>query len=71
MTAPSQPTWITSSYSGGSGTECVEWARVEMGTLIRDSKWADGPIVRVRAEPWTTFVRSLRQGDRSTGGGAG
>ena len=65
MTASSQPAWITSSYSGGSGTECVECARVEAGTLIRDSKWADGPIVRVHAEPWATFVRSLRQDDPS------
>ncbi|MEZ7157894.1 DUF397 domain-containing protein [Streptomyces althioticus] len=63
MTAPPQPTWITSSYSGGSGTECVECAHVETGTLIRDSKWADGPIVRVRPKPWTAFVRSLRQVD--------
>lgn len=65
MTALSQLTWITSSYSGGSGTECVQCARVESGALIRDSKWADGPIVRVRVEPWSAFVRSLRQGDPS------
>ncbi|MEV5363055.1 DUF397 domain-containing protein [Streptomyces cellulosae] len=65
MTAPSQLTWITSSYSGGSGTECVQCARNEAGTLIRDSKWADGPIVRVGAEPWSAFVRSLRQGGPS------
>ncbi|MGA5344942.1 DUF397 domain-containing protein [Streptomyces griseoincarnatus] len=65
MTAPSQLTWITSSYSGGSGTECVECARIGTGTLIRDTKWADGPIVRVGAKPWTAFVRSLGRGDSS------
>ncbi|CAL9527270.1 DUF397 domain-containing protein [Streptomyces werraensis] len=65
MTAPSQLTWITSSYSGGSGTECVECARIEAGTLIRDSKRASGPIVRVGAQSWTAFVRSLREGDQN------
>ncbi|MGA5327618.1 DUF397 domain-containing protein [Streptomyces griseoincarnatus] len=65
MTAPSQLTWITSSYSGGSGTECVECARIPAGALIRDSKWADGPIVRVGAEPWKAFVRSLWPGTPS------
>lgn len=62
MTALSQLTWITSSYSGGSGTECVQCAHTETGTLIRDSKWDEGPVVRVGFEPWCTFISSLRQG---------
>ncbi|MBT3161898.1 DUF397 domain-containing protein [Streptomyces sp. Vc74B-19] len=62
MTALSQLTWITSSYSGGSGTECVECAHTNTGTLIRDSKCADGPVVSVGADPWNAFVRSLRRG---------
>ncbi|MEW1680290.1 DUF397 domain-containing protein [Streptomyces sp. NPDC093594] len=62
MTALSQLTWITSSYSGGSGTECVECAHTDTGTLIRDSKWADGPVLNVGADSWYTFVRSLRRG---------
>ncbi|MFF9755949.1 DUF397 domain-containing protein [Streptomyces sp. NPDC014344] len=65
MTALSQLTWITSSYSGGSGTECVQCAHAETGTLIRDSKWVGGPVVRVESEAWCTFIRSLRQGTPS------
>ncbi|GAB2446695.1 DUF397 domain-containing protein [Streptomyces incanus] len=59
MTAPSEPDWFKSSYSGGSGTECVECVRSADGALIRDSKRAEGPVVHVRAGAWSVFVRSL------------
>ncbi|MGV9840531.1 DUF397 domain-containing protein [Streptomyces fungicidicus] len=62
MAGPSQPTWFKSSYSGGSGTECVECAHTSNGTLIRDSKRTNGPIVHVTAEPWESFVRFLAHG---------
>ncbi|MFI1420131.1 DUF397 domain-containing protein [Streptomyces sp. NPDC020731] len=62
MTAPSQPTWFKSSYSGGSGTECVECAYTATGTLIRDSKRANGPVLHVATEPWLMFVRSVTHG---------
>ncbi|WP_371101707.1 DUF397 domain-containing protein [Streptomyces sp. PU_AKi4] len=61
MTEPSQPTWFKSSYSGGSGTECVECARVAPGVLIRDSKDADGSVVSVGAGAWRFFVAGLRR----------
>ncbi|MFE4052348.1 DUF397 domain-containing protein [Streptomyces sp. YIM B13518] len=61
MTAPSQPTWFKSSYSGGSGTECVECAHVPYGVLIRDSKDADGSVVSVEAGAWLFFVAGLRR----------
>ncbi|MFD5776642.1 MULTISPECIES: DUF397 domain-containing protein [Streptomyces] len=64
MTAPSQTIWFKSSYSGGSGTECVECAHTDGGTLIRDSKRMEGPIIHVTTEPWTSFVRSLAEGVR-------
>ncbi|MFC7265016.1 DUF397 domain-containing protein [Streptomyces lutosisoli] len=51
--------WFKSSYSGGSGTECVECARVGDGTLVRDSKTPDGPEVSIRGHAWQSFVWAL------------
>ncbi|MEF9904148.1 DUF397 domain-containing protein [Streptomyces sp. P9-A2] len=51
--------WFRSSYSNGAGGECVECAYSADGTLIRDSKRAEGPVVHVRAGAWSAFVRSL------------
>ncbi|MGW0461155.1 DUF397 domain-containing protein [Streptomyces tendae] len=56
--------WFKSSYSGGNTTECVECAFAESGTLIRDSKRANGPVVLVAAVSWVSFIRSLAHGDR-------
>ncbi|MFR9790986.1 DUF397 domain-containing protein [Streptomyces sp. MB22_4] len=61
MTASSAYQWFKSSYSGGSGTECVECARVDGGALIRDSKHATGPEIRVQAGPWHLFLDALAQ----------
>ncbi|MET7320339.1 DUF397 domain-containing protein [Streptomyces sp. NPDC005549] len=52
--------WFKSSYSGGSGTECVECAHVSHGLLIRDSKRIDGPVLRVKQTPWRQFIDSVR-----------
>ncbi|KAA0930399.1 MULTISPECIES: DUF397 domain-containing protein [Streptomyces] len=54
-----EPHWFKSSYSGGSGTECVEGARVDGGLLLRDSKCTAGPVVVVRALAWRAFIRAL------------
>ncbi|MEU9557045.1 DUF397 domain-containing protein [Streptomyces fumanus] len=59
MTKVSASQWFKSSYSGGSGTECVECAHASDSTSIRDSKWAHGPIVHVRHEPWRVFIQAL------------
>ncbi|ANB06629.1 hypothetical protein SAM40697_2670 [Streptomyces ambofaciens] len=56
MTTPPEPHWFKSSYSGGSGTECVECAHVGDGALIRDSKQATGPTIAVRHAAWRAFV---------------
>lgn len=55
------PHWFKSSYSGGSGTECVECAYTNELTLIRDSKDPTGPIVTVRTQAWQLFIRHLSQ----------
>ncbi|WUM11057.1 DUF397 domain-containing protein [Streptomyces sp. NBC_00334] len=61
MAANPEPRWFKSSYSGGSGTECVECAYVTNSMLLRDSKRAGGPEMRVRHEAWRTFIRALTQ----------
>ncbi|MFE9834990.1 DUF397 domain-containing protein [Streptomyces sp. NPDC005551] len=62
MTVQTGPRWFTSSFSGGSGTECVECALSDDGVLVRDSKNAGGPIVTVEGAPWRAFIRALDDG---------
>jgi hypothetical protein len=59
MTAPSTHQWFKSSYSGGSGTECVECARMEGGALVRDSKHVRGSVLTVQTPAWRAFIDAL------------
>ncbi|MFF0186034.1 DUF397 domain-containing protein [Streptomyces sp. NPDC005244] len=59
MPEPLTPVWFKSSYSGGSGTECVECAHTGEGTLIRDSKARSDLLIAVRPAAWRAFIRSL------------
>ncbi|MFI6682619.1 DUF397 domain-containing protein [Streptomyces sp. NPDC050485] len=52
--------WVKSSYSGGSGTECVETARLSTSTAVRDSKRPAGPRISFSAATWTEFVGALK-----------
>jgi len=63
MPEPSASSWFKSSYSGGSGTECLECARTEDGALVRDSKTYGGPTVMVRGRAWRVFTEALRKGE--------
>jgi hypothetical protein len=49
--------FVKSSYSGGdAGQQCVEVARNIPGTVaVRDSKDADGPILRFTPSAWNAF----------------
>lgn len=60
MTAPSTHHWFKSTYSGGSGTECVECAHSEDGVLVRDSKQENGPVMTIGIPAWQYFAASLR-----------
>ncbi|MGW0930053.1 DUF397 domain-containing protein [Streptomyces sp. NPDC002644] len=62
MTAPIAQQWFKSSYSGGSGTECVECAVTEGGVVLRDSKQKDQERLSVTHGVWLAFVRALRHG---------
>ncbi|MET8488593.1 DUF397 domain-containing protein [Streptomyces tendae] len=65
IAAGPEPHWFKSSYSGGSGTECVECAYGPDGALIRDSKRADGPTLDVRLSSWRLFIDAVRHGAQS------
>ncbi|MGX4691992.1 DUF397 domain-containing protein [Streptomyces sp. JNUCC 63] len=60
MVTSAEAHWFKSSYSGGSGTECVEAAFVPSGVLVRDSKWPEHPHLTMTAEAWTGFVAGAR-----------
>ncbi|MFD3335165.1 DUF397 domain-containing protein [Streptomyces sp. NPDC058700] len=51
--------WKKSSYSNGSGGECLECAQTETKIFIRDSKFTQGPAISIQCAPWQTFVDSL------------
>lgn len=48
--------WFTSSYSTGSGGECVEVAECPSSVHVRDSKDTNRPGLVVGATAWTAFV---------------
>ncbi|MFE7032649.1 DUF397 domain-containing protein [Streptomyces sp. NPDC057621] len=54
-----KPRWFKSSYSGGSGTECVECSHADGCTLVRDSKLVYGPVIGIRSPAWQAFVEGL------------
>ncbi|MBW1604557.1 DUF397 domain-containing protein [Streptomyces sp. JJ66] len=64
MRQPSRPEdalqWFTSSYSGGSGTECVEAAFTAWGTAVRDSKRRERGVLTFTKAAWTPFVTDVR-----------
>ncbi|MFF6904320.1 DUF397 domain-containing protein [Streptomyces sp. NPDC012389] len=51
--------WFKSSYSGGSGTECVEVAALSATVGVRDSKRPKGPQISVGHMAWAGFIASL------------
>ncbi|OQR63318.1 hypothetical protein B6E66_15540 [Streptomyces maremycinicus] len=50
------PVWHKSTYSGGTGSECVEVARSRSQVLVRDSKQPCGPILRFSAGAWAGLL---------------
>ncbi|MGW1412395.1 DUF397 domain-containing protein [Streptomyces sp. NPDC002403] len=58
-----QARWFKSSYSGGSGTECVEVADLASVIGVRDSKRPREARLMVQRGAWAEFVRSLRNSE--------
>ncbi|MEV0281225.1 DUF397 domain-containing protein [Streptomyces sp. NPDC050610] len=58
--------WHKSSYSGGEGGQCVEWAPPGAATrafvLVRDSKVLYGPALTVSPTAWISFIAFVRAG---------
>lgn len=54
--------WIKSSYSNGSGGECVEVAAAAGRLLVRDSKDAAGGVLAFSAAAWAAFIADVRDG---------
>ncbi|WP_405948029.1 DUF397 domain-containing protein [Streptomyces prunicolor] len=56
--------WFKSSYSDGTGQNCVEAAHlIPTGIAIRDSKIPTGPALLLPATAWTPFVTQFRETD--------
>jgi len=54
--------WRKSSYSGGSGGNCVEVATNLPGVVaIRDSKNPGAPALLLTPAQWRTFTADLRE----------
>ncbi|MFD8824854.1 DUF397 domain-containing protein [Streptomyces sp. NPDC059605] len=57
--------WVKSTYSGGDGGQCVEWApdhaRATGEFLIRDSKNPDGPHLALTHEGFTGLVELAKR----------
>ena len=55
------PEWYKSSYSGGSGDNCLEVTRAFPDVMpVRDSKTPHGPKLVFRATAWSAFVEDLK-----------
>ncbi|WP_103502885.1 DUF397 domain-containing protein [Streptomyces sp. SM14] len=61
------PVWVTSSYSGSNGGQCIEVAAncaASRGLVpVRDSKDPSGPALAVPAVAFAAFVDSVKSGD--------
>ncbi|MBB6473032.1 DUF397 domain-containing protein [Sphaerisporangium rubeum] len=57
----SHAVWRKSSYSGGTGGQCVEVAgNLPSVVAIRDSKFPDGPILTCGPSEWSSFVVGVK-----------
>ncbi|WP_408990581.1 DUF397 domain-containing protein [Streptomyces caniscabiei] len=58
-------TWVKSSYSEGSGGNCLEVALTHLihptHIPVRDSKTPLGPKLVFRAESWALFIENLKR----------
>jgi hypothetical protein len=60
----SRAAWHKSTFSNGSGGNCVEVARNLPGVVaVRDSKDRGGPVLTLTASDWLAFVSGVRDGE--------
>ena len=53
--------WRKSSYSGGSGGDCVEVADDTRRILVRDTKDRSGPVLRFTPDVWRRFAARVKR----------
>ena len=60
----SRAVWYKSTYSNGSGGDCVEVAGNLPGIVaVRDSKDREGPKLAVSGQAWSAFVQAIKHGE--------
>ena len=64
---PDGATWRKSTYSNGSGGNCVEVADLPNGRAVRDSKHPQGPILVFTTDQWRAFVHGIQAGSLPLG----
>ncbi|MDB1086293.1 DUF397 domain-containing protein [Streptomyces sp. ACA25] len=75
MSSTSEPgaiiSWVKSTYSGGEGGQCIEWAPGDAAAhgvvAVRDSKIPQGASLRVSPAGWAGFVTAVKRGDLDAG----
>ncbi|MFD5652150.1 DUF397 domain-containing protein [Streptomyces sp. NPDC127039] len=61
MRSTPEETWRKSSYSGGSGGDCLEVATLDPAAIpVRDSKNPEGPTLRFQADAWSVFLDGIK-----------
>jgi uncharacterized protein DUF397 len=54
--------WRKSSYSGGSGGNCVEVAEHDDRVMVRDTKASGtGPVLRFSPASWRRFAEQVKR----------
>jgi hypothetical protein len=56
----SELSWRKSSFSGGSGGNCVEVAERDGHVLVRDTKAHGGPVHRYTFAQWQTLTTIIK-----------
>ncbi len=60
----SRAVWYKSTYSNGSGGDCVEVAGNLPGIVaVRDSKDRNGPKLAFGQQAWSAFLQAIKHGE--------
>lgn len=62
MAEQGQPILWRKSSASASG-DCLEWAFVTSGVLLRDSNDPAGPELHITASEWAAFLTGVRNGE--------
>jgi hypothetical protein len=62
MTSKDTRRFVKSTWSGGNGGDCVEWAVTPTGVHVRDSKDRDGAELRFTHAEWDELAACAASG---------